>query len=225
MIWLRQAVQRQHAKYSRQTCAQHRALKRNGNKCRPGMEWLAAHIDGVGDCRYPVFQRISANHAEHGADQHDQRDTIMVCADGFRGFFQRIRCVCIHFAVAGGVSALGCFHQLRGRLEFRHQSVNRSSCHYSFTFACGISVRISKMEMAGMSRIKIKKSKVKNPMVPTKIIMSHLVNKYMPHELGRKSRWRFMTTITKRSSHIPVLTTMATRKSFQGVERTLLNQS
>jgi hypothetical protein len=40
------------------------------------------------------------------------------------------------------------------------------------------------MEMAGISRIKIKKSRVKNPMVPMKIIMSHLVNQYMPHELG-----------------------------------------
>src|SRR5262249_4834448 len=129
-----------------------------------------------------------------------------------------------HLAIAGGISALGGVHQLRGRLELRHQSVNGSSSH-SFTLACGSSARISKIEMAGISRMNIKKSRVKKPMVPTKTITSHLVNQYMPHALGIKSRCRLITTITKRSSHIPLLTTTATMKSFQGLERTLLNHS
>ena len=148
------------------------------------MKWLATNVNRIGNGGNPVFQRIPANHSEHGPNQHDQRHTIMVRANSFRSFLQRIRRVCIHFAIAGSISALGRFHQFRGRLKFRHESVNRSSCHYSFTFACGIRFRISKMEMAGISRIKIKKSKVKNPMVPTKIIMSHFVYQYMPHELG-----------------------------------------
>src|SRR5450759_2833073 len=33
----------------------------------------------------------------------------------------------------------------------------------------------------------------------------------MPHDEGRKSRCRLVTTITKRSSHMPTLTTIATR--------------
>src|SRR5947209_7467648 len=106
-------------------------------------------------------------------------------ADSFSSFFERIRRIGIHLAVAGGVSALGRLDQFGRRLEFRHQSVNRCSSHYSFTFACGIKPRISKMEMAGISRINIKNKRVKNPMVPTKIAMSHLVYQYMPHELGR----------------------------------------
>src|SRR5882724_9952012 len=147
----------------------------------------------------------------------------MVRADGLSSLFQWIRGISIHLAVASVIRGLGRMHQVGGVLEFRHQSEDRFSGH-SFTFACGNSVRISKMEMAGMSRMNMKNSRVKNPMVPTKIARSHLVNQYMPHELGRKSRCRLITTITKRSSHIPALTTTATQNNFQGEERTLLNQ-
>src|SRR5438552_6863164 len=116
--------------------------------------------------------------------------------------------------------------QVRRRIKFRHQSVDRRAGNlHSFTFACGNRVRISKIEMAGMKRMNRKNSKVKKPIVPTKIITSHLVNQYIPQELGRKSRCKLVMTITKRSNHMPVLTTRATQKSFQGVERTLLNHS
>src|ERR1044071_1119826 len=45
VIGLRQAIQPPHAKYCRQARAQHRTFKRYRNECRPGMEWLATHID------------------------------------------------------------------------------------------------------------------------------------------------------------------------------------
>src|SRR5690348_6761828 len=96
---------------------------------------------------------------------------------------------------------------------------------YSFTFDCGSSVRSSEIEIAGMNRINRKKSNTKKPMVPISVIMSHFVHQYIPQELGRKSRLRLSTTITKRSSHIPVCTIVDTRNNIQGVERTLLNQS
>src|SRR5258708_2399077 len=113
--------------------------------------------------------------------------------------------------------------------ELRHHSVD-SRIHFGrgahcFTFACGSRVRISKTEIEGMTRMKKKNSIVNRPMVPIKIIRSHLVYQYMPQELGRKSRCRLVTTITKRSSHIPVLTTSDTRNNCQGVERTLFSHS
>ena len=43
----------------------------------------------------------------------------------------------------------------------------------------------------------------------------------MPHDDGRKSRSRLVTTITKRSSHMPTLTTIAITNSMIGLVRTL----
>ena len=42
---------------------------------------------------------------------------------------------------------------------------------------------------------------------------SQTVGAYMPQEDGRKSRCRLVTTITKRSSHMPTLTTIAIANS------------
>ena len=42
----------------------------------------------------------------------------------------------------------------------------------------------------------------------------------MPHDEGRKSRCRLVTIITKRSSHMPTLTNMATIHTASGELRT-----
>src|ERR1700694_5796776 len=227
MIRLRQPIERNHAKYRGQCSAQNSAFKSHRNKRRPGVKWLAAHVDGIVHRGNPILKGITADHAQHGAAERQQRHTIMVDSNGLRRFFQRIRRIAIHLAVSSLVGRFGRMHQVSWSIELRHQSVNGkgSRCLHSFTFAWGSRVRISKMEMAGMNRMNRKNNKVKKPMVPMKIIRSHLVNQYIPQELGRKSRCRLVTTITKRSSRIPVLTTRATQKSFQGVERTLLNHS
>src|SRR5215510_9945856 len=47
----------------------------------------------------------------------------------------------------------------------------------------------------------------------------------MPHDEGRKSRCSDVTTMTKRSSHMPTLTTIATAKRYIGVVRTLRNHN
>src|SRR4029077_44664 len=47
MIRLRQTIEREHSKYGRQRCAQHRAFKRHRNKRRPGMERLAAYVERI----------------------------------------------------------------------------------------------------------------------------------------------------------------------------------
>src|SRR3954468_2271573 len=74
-------------------------------------------------------------------------------------------------------------------------------------------VRISKIEMTGRKRMKRKSSVRNNPMVPTNIDQSQTVGVYMPHDDGRKSLCRLVTTITKRSSHMPTPTTSEIRKS------------
>src|SRR5215468_5043663 len=148
----------------------------------------------------------------------------MVRANGFSGLFQWIRRVGIHFAITRVECALGCVHQVGGVIEFRHDSVNRFRLH-SFTFDCGSSARISKIEIAGMNLMNRKNNNVKKPMVPSRVMMSHLVGQYMPQELGIKSRCRLITTITKRSSHIPHWMTQETRNRPSGDERTLLNHS
>jgi len=67
-------------------------------------------------------------------------------------------------------------------------------------------VRISKIEIIGSTRMKRKSSVVKKPSVPMNVIQSHCVPQYMPHDDGTKSRCRLVTTITKRSSHMPTET-------------------
>ena len=57
------------------------------------------------------------------------------------------------------------------------------------------------------------------------VIQSQRVPQYIPHDDGMKSRCRLVTTMTKRSSHMPMLTTIATQKSSPGVVRTRRNQS
>ena len=55
--------------------------------------------------------------------------------------------------------------------------------------------------------MKRKMSDRKSPIVPTNVATSQRDPWYMPHDDGKKSRWRLVTTITKRSSHMPTLTT------------------
>ena len=49
-------------------------------------------------------------------------------------------------------------------------------------------------------------SEKKRPSEPTKKDQSHFVGVYMSHDDGRKSRWRLVTMMTKRSSHMPMFT-------------------
>src|SRR6476619_1221908 len=94
-----------------------------------------------------------------------------------------------------------------------------------FTFASGTSARISKIEIIGSTRMNRKNSITNSPMVPKNVIQSHRVGQYIPQDDGRKSRCRLVTTMTKRSSHMPTLTTMATAKRPSVLVRTRRNHS
>ena len=86
-------------------------------------------------------------------------------------------------------------------------------------------VRISKMEIIGRNRRNRNNSVRNRPIVPRKVDQSQNVGAYMPQDEGRKSRCRLSTMMTKRSSHMPTLTTSAMMKSSGTLVRTRLNQS
>src|SRR5690606_9101888 len=86
-------------------------------------------------------------------------------------------------------------------------------------------VRISNIEIMGTTRRNRNISQTNRPIVPTYVIQSQIVPEYMLQDEGRKSRERLVTTITYRSSHIPMLTTMAMANSRPMFVRTFLNQS
>src|SRR6266566_3518014 len=68
----------------------------------------------------------------------------------------------------------------------------------SFTSASGRRVRISKIEIIGKKRMNRNTRERKSPIVPIKVAQSHTVPAYMPHDDGRKSRCKLVTTMTKR---------------------------
>src|SRR5436853_7634618 len=69
---------------------------------------------------------------------------------------------------------------------------------------------ISKIEIIGRWRMKRYSSVRKRPIDPKSVIQSHLVGAYIRQIEGMKSRCRLITTITKRSSHMPQLMIKAT---------------
>src|SRR5208282_1700783 len=93
----------------------------------------------------------------------------------------------------------------------------------SFTLACGSSVRTSKMEIMGNRRINRKNRNVNKPMVPAKVNQSQRVGVKIPQAAGTKSCARLDTMIMKRSSHMPINTTMEEMKSKTGLVRKRLD--
>ena len=65
---------------------------------------------------------------------------------------------------------------------------------------------------------------MKNPKVPKQVIISTHVGEQQPQLPGMKSLCREVTTITKRSIHIPILTNPQMSQMNQGVVRHHLNQ-
>src|SRR5437588_140771 len=99
------------------------------------------------------------------------------------------------------------------------------SAHPSSTSASGKIVRISKIEIIGRKRMNKNSNAKKNPIVPMYIAQSHCDGLYMPHDDGRKSRCKLVTTITKRSNHMPMLTTTEISHSHKRFARIFLNHS
>ena len=85
--------------------------------------------------------------------------------------------------------------------------------------------RISAMEIIGRNRRNRNSSARNRPIDPTKVAQSQNVGLYMPHDDVRKSRCRLVTTMMKRSSHMPMLMMSAITNSTGTLVRTRVNQS
>src|SRR5262245_21403349 len=145
-------------------------------------------------------------------------------------FLNRYRRVRVHFPVPLVVRSTRGFDQNRRRVELGHQAVDGRPTGWFHRavpsgFASGTSVRISKIEIIGRKRRNRNSSARNKPMVPTYVAQSHVVGAYRPHDEGRKSRWSDVTTMTKRSSHMPTFTISETMKRRSGFVLNFLNQS
>src|SRR5580704_4813688 len=95
---------------------------------------------------------------------------------GFRQRFDRKGGVRIQLAIAAGAGLVRSRDQIGGIIKFRHHAVNgRPHLLSSSTLACGSSVRTSKIEIIGSSRMKRKNRNVNSPMVPTYVAQSQRV--------------------------------------------------
>src|SRR4029079_11090561 len=96
---------------------------------------------------------------------------------------------------------------LLGGVELGHQTVDRrpaarplqrahrgTSVYSPPAVPPGTMVRISKIEIIGRKRMNRKSSEKNSPSVPMKVAQSQIVPEYIPHEDGRKSRCRLVTT-------------------------------
>src|SRR5580658_4681228 len=83
--------------------------------------------------------------------------------------------------------------------------------------APGSIMRISFMGIMGRKRTNNRNRNVNNPSVPTNVMKSHFVARYVPQDDGKKSRYRLVTTMTKRSNHMPVFTTIE-MKNMNGID-------
>src|SRR6185436_9153716 len=72
---------------------------------------------------------------------------------------------------------------------------------------------IPHIEMIGRVRTKSRKQVKKRPNEPIRMATSMTVGRYIPQLDGRKSRCSEVTMITKRSNHMPTLTSRETAKS------------
>ena len=83
----------------------------------------------------------------------------------------------------------------------------------------------SLMAMTGSSRVKRRKRVKKSPKEPSRMATSTRLGVYIVQELGRKSRCRLETTMTKRSNHIPTFTRIETVSSTGMLRRRRRTQS
>src|SRR5271157_3142349 len=168
----RQTIQGKHPEDAGESGEQNRHLEGRNDERRPRIIGLAANIQRIGNDVDPVLQRKARKATQQSAEQHDQRHTALVEADCLTGLLDWKWTVGIHLAVTGRIGCLGGLDQLGRGVELCYQSVDgrckRLMTHFAFTSASGSRVRISKIEMAGIMRMKISIAAVKKPRVPAR---------------------------------------------------------
>src|SRR3989475_1355393 len=221
-----QLIERQHSQHGKDRGAEHGELERYRNEHGPAIERAAADVLGIADCGHPVLHEKSAHAAAHAADQRDQRHARAAESERLGEPFHGKRRVGIHIAVAFGAASLRGRDELLGRVKLRHQSVEgRAALDHFFSSppVCATSSRISAIEITGRKRMNRNSRATKSPSVPASMVQSQIRGMYMPQAEGMKSRCRLTTTITNRSSHMPMFTTMDITNSAGTFVRTLRN--
>ena len=191
-----------------------RALEGHRDERRPAVQRPAADVQRIGDRRRPVLQRVAAEAADDAADQHDQRQPRVVRRRAPRAAPRSETASRRPSADsprrARGAPPRRARSDPRTRPSGRRSAERRhaaSSSSSSSTFASGSIVRISKIEIIGRKR-RNRNSSVRNK--PDRADERRPVPErraeYMPHDDGRKSRCRLVTTMTNRSSHMPTFT-------------------
>src|SRR5947209_6926396 len=221
-----QRIERQHSQHGKDRGAEHGELERYRNEHGPAIERAAADVLGIADCGHPVLHEKSAHAAAHAADQRDQRHARAAESERLGEPFHGKRRVGIHVAVAFGAASLRGRDELLGRVKLRHQSVEvRAALDHFFSSppVCATSSRISAIEITGRKRMNRNSRATKSPIVPANIVQSQMRGAYMPQAEGMKSRCRLTTTITNRSSHMPMFTTRDITNSAGTLVRTFRN--
>src|SRR5262249_19917739 len=206
------------------------------NKRRPAIEGFAADVDRIIDHFHPVLHEEPTHGADNSSNQDDDRQSRAAKADRFSQFLDRKRRIAVNLSITGLIGLARGRDELARTIELGHDAVDlwvwftffhmtyRTYRTYaSSTSASGRIVRISKIEIIGRKRINRNSNAKKNPIVPMNIAQSHWLGEYMPHDDGRKSRWRLVTTMTKRSSHIPILTNTEINHRNKTFPRIFLN--
>ena len=153
MVRHRQAIQREHAEYGRDSGEQNRHFEGDDDESGPGMRRLAADVKRIVDGGHPILHQVSGEAADDAADQDDQRDFVVMETDFFGHAFDRKGAVGIDLLISGFVSLARRIDQRLCRIELRHHAVDGIALHgFSFTSASGRRVRISKIEIAGSTR-------------------------------------------------------------------------
>src|SRR6476469_9919155 len=124
-----QAVQGQHAQHGGDSREQNRHLKRNHYERGPGMRRLAADVQGIIDRIHPILHQVTGAAADQPADQHYERNLVMVESDLFRQTLDGKWAVGVDLLVARCMSLVGCVDQSLSRIEFGHDAVDGIALH------------------------------------------------------------------------------------------------
>src|SRR5216684_4511361 len=228
MVRLGQFIQGEHSENSGEGRAENGELKGDGNESRPAIERAAANIHRISDRRGPILKSKTAQAPGQAAKQSNHGHEVALQPERLRETLDGKGSVGIKPAIACLADFFHGMNELLGRLKLTHHAVDMGALqlhYFSSSEVSATSSRISAMEIAGRTRTNRKISVTNMPMVPMNVAQSQNVGLYRPHAEGMKSRVRLMTTITKRSSHMPRLTTRDITKSSGMLVRALWNHS
>src|SRR5712664_2299340 len=228
MVRLGQFIQGEHSENSGEGRAENGELKGDGNESRPAIERAAANIHRVSDRRSPVLKSKTAQAPGQAAKQSNHGHEVALQPERLRETLDGKGSVGIKPAIACLADFFHGMNELLGRLKLTHHAVDMGALqlhYFSSSEVSATSSRISAMEIAGRTRTNRKIRVTNMPIVPMNVAQSQKVGLYRPQAEGTKSRVRLMTTMTKRSSHMPIFTTMDMKKRKGTLWRILKDQS